>query len=180
MTDIDDSPLICRSVDGVRTIEGLVVPWEQEASFRGRKERFAAGGLAVAADRVVALRWEHTRGMELPIGVLARSVDTPEGLWTSWELHDGDLPSLAWQNADAGVARGFSAEFVRRSEIESGRSARDGGVIDDGILVGAALTEAPVYAGARITSVRSRRDRWDGWHDWASGAARARTPKGTS
>lgn len=155
--------LHCRAEGDDRFVEGIVVPWDQEVTLRGRAESFAPGSVRERADGAVPLRWEHTRGQQVPIGVMERAVDADEGLWGSFRLFDGDEAQRAWQAADAGIARGFSIEFRAPNAAPRGAGV---GRVNEATIMGAALTEQPVYSGARLTGVRSRTPRADSYREF--------------
>jgi len=146
----ESTALICRESDDGRFIAGIVVPWDEEIVYSGTSEMFRRGGLAPLDGEMVPLRWAHNRDV-VPIGVLSDWRDDEGGLWTEWRLYGGDEAQRAWQAAKDGLARGLSVEFTRRD----GASSTGGqGIVTDGVLVGASLTERPAYSGAVITSVR--------------------------
>ena len=162
--DETESPLLCRSEGGDSFVSGIVVPWDETVTIGGRSESFAPGGLVPMADPV-PLRYEHTRSTEPPVGVAVQTLDAEAGLWAEFKMLSNDRARAAYEAVAEGLVRGFSVEF-RRSRGMTGASAQ--GRVSDGVLRGVALTEAPVYAGAKVTQVRARvlTPRYDLWRDW--------------
>lgn len=153
--------LTLRSDDGRRIIAGIAVPWDEAARLaNGRTERVVAGGAVMREEPPPVLRHEHRT---VPIGSLLRSVDAPEGLWTEWLLLDSPSARDAWTAAEAGLVRGMSIEMARDNVPIGG-----GGALSGISIIGVALTERPIYTGARITEVRSRIAARPRLTEWAS------------
>jgi len=159
--------LACRAdPDGGRWIAGIAMPWDQPVTIGGRTEEFAPGGLTLRADRPVPLRYghqSHQEGEPVPVGVVARSVDTDGGLWVEARMLDTPGALNAYAAVEAGLVTGLSVEFSRASGMR-GRGGQ--GRVEDGVGNGVALTERPIYAGARITEVRARTPRLDAVRAW--------------
>jgi len=161
--------ILMREDSDGRWIEGIAVPWKQrvKTSSDYEYEEFAPGGL-VPRSEPIPLRYGHQRDLA-PVGRVVDTVDSDEGLWISALMLDTERGAEAWAAARAGLVTGFSVEFSRRGPT-FGRGPRAlQGHVDDGVLNGVALTESPMYSGARVTQVRARTPRLDEWSAWIEG-----------
>lgn len=157
--------LQCRSEGGKHYIDGLMVPWNEEATIAGRAEVFEPGGLVLPDGfDVIPFRYGHplqgpSHSEAIPIGVLSRAIDTDMGLWTEWQLFDSPGGQNAWHAAYGGAVDGLSPEFVRATAAPAGprRDVGQGRITakEPARMVAGSLTEHPAYAGAKVVNVRA-------------------------
>ena len=146
-----------RDEDDVRYVSGIAVPWNVEITYAGEKEMFESGSLKPAPDPM-PLRWQHD-GISVPIGIVERTENRPEGLWVDCRLYDTDAAKGAWNAAKDGIAKGFSIEFENDEPgpgIMSGVGAQ--GDVRNATMFGLSLVEQPAYKEAVIQSVRNADD----------------------
>ena len=135
-------------------VSGLAVPWDQRITYgEFEYESFAPDSVALADD-AIPLRWQHDR-ISVPIGVIERAESRPEGLWVECRLFRNDQALAAFEAAEAGLAGGFSVEFVTPDQEGEGWALQ--GRVEAATLTGLSLVEDPAYPGAVIEAVRSRK-----------------------
>ena len=137
------------SLDAVeeRTITGLAVPYNQEASIGGGiQERFAPGAIDSVED--VKLFYGH----EEPIGRVISGRETPEGYEITAKVSNTARGEEVLTLMRDGVLNKFSVGFM---PIEQDR---DGSLITRTLvdLKEVSVVPFPAFAGANITEVRER------------------------
>lgn len=149
-----------------RTITGLMVPWNKVAGSSYSKWRFKRGSLSWSDVTRIKLNLEHNR--RDVVGYAKKVWATDRGLMGTFKIgshSDGDLALL---KADEKLLDGFSIEvdFPGGSASWTLTEVGDDFVRDvqAGHLSGCALTAAPSFDDARLTSVKASRntDRKDG------------------
>jgi HK97 family phage prohead protease len=150
-----------------RTIEGVVVPYEEPAdvaddlgptpiyrevftptSFARQLQGIAAGRLKVKA---IGLNLDHRRELDRHIGYMAEATSTDAGLLGRFTL---------LERADIDLVRSMLAETHTGLSVECAvykSRVRPDGVVERRTveLIGVAATPTPAYAGAAITAMRA-------------------------
>ena len=134
-----------------RTIEGLVVPYDEVGRIAGVEYRFRAGSIAAARPRTPLLL-DHDRGQ--PVGVLAELVDGPSGAIGRFKIDQTPAGDTALVQAASGSRGALSvgAEVVASSDV--------GGVIDvtAGLLHEVSLLALGAFPSATVTRVAAEAD----------------------
>lgn len=143
-----------------RTIIGLMVPWNKVNSGTYAKWRFAKDSLKWTDLTRIKLNLDHDR--RNPVGYCEKAWSTSRGLMGQFRIGRGDEGDKALINAEDKVKDGFSIEvsFPDGAESWTITEAGDDFVRDvhSGQLTGCALTAAPSFDDARLTSVRASRN----------------------
>jgi hypothetical protein len=147
-----------------RTIEGVIVPYDEVGVIQGREYRFRAG--SVQLGRRVPLLVDHDRGR--PIGVLAELVDQPTGVLARFRVDATEAGDEALTQAASGSRGALSvgAEVIRSS------MARDGVVdVEAGLIHETSLLALGAFESAAVTRVAAEQDDPDGDEPTAEPAA---------
>jgi len=126
-----------------RSSTGLLIPFDEEGRTRAGRFTVQAGSIELPADpSVVTLNLDHDRYQ--PVGRATRLWETAQGIMATFKYArtPGGDAALADATNPAGVRRALSAEF--KTDIDSGRVARNG------ILTGAAQLVAGAFRSARV------------------------------
>jgi phage head maturation protease len=157
--DDDDAELFSADLDK-RTITGLMVPWGKVNSGTFAKWRFGKDSLKWTDTTRIKLNLDHDR--RNAVGYAQKVWSTSRGLMGTFKIGRGDEGDKALINAEDKVKDGFSIEvsFPAGAESWSITEAGDDFVRDvhNGQLTGCALTAAPSFDDARLTSVRASRN----------------------
>jgi hypothetical protein len=134
-----------------RTIEGVLVPYNEVGTIQGREYRFLPGSLELARARTPLLV-DHDRAR--PVGVLGELVDDGEGALARFRVdatQDGDTALVQAASGSRG-ALSVGAEVVLSRE--------NGRVIDvvKARVVEASLLALGAFAGATVTRVAAEAD----------------------
>ena len=134
-----------------RTIEGVVVPFDEVGRIAGVEYRFRPGSIAAARPRTPLLL-DHDRGQ--PVGVLAELVDDPRGAIGRFKIDQTPAGDMALVQASSGSRGALSvgAEVVASSDV--------GGVIDvtAGLLHEVSLLALGAFPSATVTRVAAEAD----------------------
>jgi hypothetical protein len=134
-----------------RTIEGVIVPYDEVGIIQGREYRFKAG--SVQLGRRVPLLVDHDRGR--PIGVLAELVDQPNGVLARFRIDATEAGDEALTQAASGSRGALSvgAEVIRSS------MARDGVVdVEAGLVHETSLLALGAFESAEVLRVAAEQD----------------------
>lgn len=164
---LDDEEAALFSTDTVkRTITGLMVPWNKINQGQYSKWRFARGSLQWSDISRIKLNTDHDRTNA--IGYATKVWDTPQGLMGTFKIVDDEDGHKALRKAAGKVKDGFSIEVIFPAGADSWTLTElDDSFVRDvrnGQLTGCALTAAPSFDDARLTSVNASRtnERKDG------------------
>jgi len=142
--------------DDGRTLEGVAIPYGQEAQIIEHRARytevFAPGAFANAAAHPLMVTHPRT-GAELPIGVSVELHDEADGLHGAWHVSDVEVGNEVIVLVRDGVPLGLSVGFVEgvsRWNRDRTRVERVTAALDH-----VAVVRQGAYAGARITAVRA-------------------------
>lgn len=142
-----------------RTITGLMVPWNKVATASYSKWRFRKGSLQWSDPSRVKLNFDHNRTD--PVGYATRLWSTDKGLMGTFKITTHPRGDEALLLASEKIKDGFSIETAfpagaaSWSLVEVGDDyVRD---VQSGQLTGCALTAAPSFDDARLTSVKASR-----------------------
>ena len=137
-----------------RTIEGVVVPYDEVGRIAGVEYRFRPGSIAAARPRTPLLL-DHDRGQ--PVGVLAELVDGPHGAIGRFKIDQTPAGDTALIQAASGSRGALSvgAEVVNSSDV--------GGVVDvsAGLLHEVSLLALGAFPSATVTRVAAEADEPD-------------------
>lgn len=143
-----------------RTITGLMVPWNKVATASYARWRFRKGSLTWSDPTRVKLNLDHNRTNA--VGYAQKIWSTEQGLMATFKIGRGADGDDALLKAEDKIKDGFSIEAAfpggaaSWTLVEVGDDfVRD---VQSGSLVGCALTAAPSFDDARLTSVRASRD----------------------
>src|SRR5215831_16616431 len=137
-----------------RTIEGVIVPYNETGTIQGRDYRFKPG--SVRLGRRVPLLVDHDRGQ--PIGVLAELVDGPSGAVGRFKVDQTPAGDAALVQAASGSRGALSvgAEVVRSI------MARDGVVdVEASQVAEVSLLALGAFESAAVTRVAAEQDDGD-------------------
>lgn len=136
-----------------RTIEGIVVPWDQVGTNSTGRYRFARGSLQAPP----VLTWNKMlvdHEVSQAVGRLDAAEDRPEGLWARYKVARGAEGDRALSLAEDGVLDGLSVgvSFERR---DVGPDPLNKGVtlISRADWEETSLTAMPAFSAARTTRV---------------------------
>lgn len=142
-----------------RTITGLMVPWNKVNTGTYSKWRFAKDSLAWSDVTRIKLNLDHNRTNA--VGYAQKVWSTPRGLMGTFKIGRGDEGDKALINAEDKVKDGFSIEVTFPAGAEAWTLTEDGDSfvrdVRHGQLTGCALTAAPSFDDARLTSVKASR-----------------------
>lgn len=142
-----------------RTITGLMVPWNKVNSGTYAKWRFAKDSLKWTALDRIKLNLDHDR--RNPVAYCVKAWSTQKGLMGTFKVGTHSEGDTALLNAAEKIKDGFSIEvtFPAGAESWTVTEAGDDFVRDvhNGQLTGCALTAAPSFDDARLTSVVASR-----------------------
>src|SRR5215831_21260729 len=134
-----------------RTIEGVIVPYDEVGTIQGRDYRFKPG--SVRLGRRVPLLVDHDRGQ--PIGVLAELVDGPTGAVGRFRIDQtpaGDSELVQAASGSRG-ALSVGAEVVRST------MSRDGVIdVEAGAVAEVSLLALGAFESAAVTRVAAEAD----------------------
>lgn len=130
-----------------RTVEGIVVPWEQEGSTSTGSLIFPKDTLDHPAEleRVKLLAGHSPNGIPVGHAIAAESRD--EGLWMKFQLGSSDDATDALVKASEHVVDAFSIEAVGLK--------RQGYRATSALLKAVALVPFPAFAEARVTETHA-------------------------
>src|SRR5215472_6250980 len=134
-----------------RTIEGVIVPFDEVGTIAGRDYRFRRGSIELGSR--VPLLVDHDRGH--PIGVLAELVDQPTGVLARFKIDETPAGDEALVQAASGSrgALSIGAEVIRS------RLARDGVVdVEASAVAEVSLLALGAFNGASVTRVAAEQD----------------------
>ena len=134
-----------------RTIEGVIVPYDEVGTIKGRDYRFAAGSIRLG--RRTPLLVDHDRGR--PIGVLAELVDGPTGAVARFSVDATAAGDEALTQAASGSRGALSVGAeVLRSTIDRG------GVItvEAGYVAEVSLLALGAFDSAGVTRVAAEQE----------------------
>jgi hypothetical protein len=134
-----------------RTIEGVVVPYDEVGVIAGREYRFKPG--SVRLGKRTPLLVDHDRGR--PIGVLAELVDQPTGALGRFRVDatgDGD-EALTQAASGSRGSLSIGAEVIRSS------IAKDGVVdVEAALVLETSLLALGAFESAAVTRVAAEQD----------------------
>ena len=132
---------------GDRSIEGVIIAFDDEAVFGQARERFAPGSLEWSdvvlnsqLDRSAPLARTGGAGLEI-------AADNDRVSFTA-TLPAGARQDQALEDVRSGILRGASAEFVPLEEVYEDRVR----IIKKATLVGLALVDRPAYSKSTIAA----------------------------
>jgi len=134
-----------------RTIEGVIVPYDEVGTIAGRDYRFKAG--SITTGRRTPLLVDHDRGR--PIGVLAELVDGPTGAVARFKVDATPAGDEALTQAASGSRGALSvgAEVIRST------MSRDGVVdVEAGYVAEVSLLALGAFESAAVTRVAAEQD----------------------
>jgi HK97 family phage prohead protease len=154
----DSGPDAVFAVDSNRrTITGLAVPWGQSAKSRGRRYRFAKGGIKWSATNRVKLLRDHVNSSA--IGKAVHLEDTDQGLVATFRISPGASGDEALALAADGVLDGLSIGVDFRDEDVRPDPEQPGVyLVSQAALREVSLTAVPSFDDSRLTSVTATRD----------------------
>ncbi len=138
--------------DDGRTLQGIAVPYGQEATIGSYVETFTRGAFVDAATHPLTATHPRT-GADLPIGRSVQLEERSDGLHGAWHVSDTDLGNEVLTLVRDGVPLGLSIGFVEgRSRWNPARTRveRLSATLDH-----VAVVRTPAYAGAAITALRA-------------------------
>lgn len=141
-----------------RMISGLLVPWGKVARAGFAKWRFGEGSLRWSDVSRIKLNSNHDHTQAL--AVATRLQNTPAGLDGTFKVARGPEGDRALSLAQDRVLDGFSIEVDFEDEDGWRLDPEDAGVrlVDQGRLVGVALTAFPAFDDARVDRVAASRE----------------------
>ncbi|MCG3757376.1 phage portal protein [Amycolatopsis sp. Poz14] len=139
-----------------RTVSGLLVPWSKTAWSNYAKWSFSKDSLKWTDASRVKLNREHDRAQA--VGYALKLESTDEGLVGTFKIARGAAGDEVLSLAEDKVLDGFSIE----ADFEDGSWGRDPDddmvrLVSSARLVGTAITAAPAFDDARVTSVAASR-----------------------
>ncbi|MET7989849.1 phage portal protein [Amycolatopsis sp. NPDC005232] len=139
-----------------RTVSGLLVPWGKTAWSNYAKWSFSKDSLSWADPSRVKLNREHDRAQA--VGYATKLESTDAGLEGTFKIARGAAGDEVLSLAEDKVLDGFSIE----ADFTDGGWARDPDddmvrLVSSARLVGTAITAAPAFDDARVTSVAASR-----------------------
>jgi len=134
-----------------RTIEGVLVPYEEVGTIAGRDYRFKAGALRLGSR--VPLLFDHDRSR--PIGVLDELVDQPTGALARFRVDTTPAGDEALVQAASGSRGALSVG----AEVVRSKIAPDGVVdVETGVVLEASLLALGAFESAAVTRVAAEQD----------------------
>jgi Escherichia/Staphylococcus phage prohead protease len=129
-----------------RTIEGMIVPYNEVGRIAGVDYRFLPGSVRCARSRTPLLI-DHDRGR--PVGVLAELTDTDRGAVARFKIDDTPDGNLALQQAASGSRGALSVGATVDSSDDNG------GVLDvtAGLIHEVSLLALGAFDGATVLNV---------------------------
>jgi HK97 family phage prohead protease len=140
--------------ENARTIEGVVVPYNEVGTIAGRGYRFAPGSVRAARSRTPLLV-DHDRGQ--PVGVLDRLTESPRGLLGRFRID----ATAAGDTALLQAASGSRGALSIGAELVAARPSGDVIDVDEALLVEASLLALGAFASATVTHVAAEADEPD-------------------
>lgn len=140
--EVQHPPLVAEST---RTIEGIVLPWDEFGRTNNGAMKFSAGGINLPEDitRVKLLAGHSPNG--IPVGHATAWESTREGLKMTFKFGSG---------ADADRALTAAAEHVIDAfSIEAYGIEKEGTTVKAAALAAVALVPMPAFANARVATV---------------------------
>jgi HK97 family phage prohead protease len=134
-----------------RTIEGVIVPYDEVGVIAGREYRFKAG--SVRLGRRTPLLVDHDRGQ--PIGVLAELVEQESGVLARFRVD----ATPAGDEALTQAASGSRGSLSIGAEVVRSRINRDGVIdVEAGDVVEVSLLALGAFDSAEVTRVAAEAD----------------------
>lgn len=153
-----------RSVDGVQTVAGYVVPWGETIRIAGTDEVFIRGAFddwfarypPGQTSKRVALNIQHN--MTVPVGTMTATENRAAGQWAEFRFANTPDARNAAQLVHDGVIGGFSLEF-RSHDLETMNGRHE---VRSADMMGVGLVTCPAYDGAVFTRSANRAilDQW--------------------
>ena len=150
-----------RAADGRNYVSGIVVPFDETIEIDGRTETFERGAFTdwIADGELdqVPLRWQHTSGELLPIGVAVLANEREEGLFVEFRMATSEMADEVFRLVEDETLSYFSVEFINRSPnrpIPNGDKSAAQGRVTRADLMGSAIVEYPAYSRAKVLSTR--------------------------
>ena len=157
--------VLTRAEDGRNYVSGIVVPFDEPFTTETGSEVFRRGAFADWLEDpdttldTVPLRWMHSRGELLPIGVAVRAEERDAGLWVEFRLATTQDARDVFILVEDRTLRYFSIEFINRSPNRpppSPDKSKPQGVVTRAFLIGTAIVEHPAFRDATVTAVRDK------------------------
>ena len=152
-----------RAADGRNYVSGIVVPFDETIEIDGRTETFERGAFTdwIADGELdqVPLRWLHTSGELLPIGVAVLATEREEGLFVEFRMATTEMADEVFRLVEDETLSYFSVEFLNRSPnrpIPNGDKSAAQGRVTRADLMGSAIVEYPAYSRAKVLSTRDK------------------------
>ncbi|MFJ8966053.1 phage portal protein [Lentzea sp. NPDC102401] len=142
-----------------RTVSGLLVPWNKVARSGWSKWSFKPNSLKWADASRVKLNREHDR--RTAVAYASDLKNTAPGLWGSFKVARGAAGDEVLSLAEDKVLDGFSIEVDFDGDGSEWTRDPDDDlvkVVTSGQLRGCAITSAPAFDDARVTSVAASRN----------------------
>ena len=143
-----------------RTITGLMVPWNKIATASYARWRFKKGSLTWSDPTRVKLNLDHNRAAA--VGYAQKIWSTDLGLMATFKIGRGSDGDDALLKAEDKIKDGFSIETTFPGGAASWTLTEVGDDyvrdVHSGALVGCALTAAPSFDDARLTTVKASRN----------------------
>jgi len=134
-----------------RTIEGVIVPYDEVGTIQGRDYRFKAG--SISTGRRTPLLVDHDRGR--PIGVLADLEDGPTGAVARFRVDATPAGDEALTQAASGSRGALSVG----AEVIRSKMSRDGVVdVEAGYVAEVSLLALGAFESAAVTRVAAEQD----------------------
>ena len=137
-----------------RTIEGVVVPYNEVGTIAGRNYRFAPGSVRAARSRTPLLV-DHDRSQ--PIGRLEELVETDGALLGRFRVD----ATPAGDTALVQAASGSRGSLSLGAELVSSSPAGDVIDVSEALILEASLLALGAFAGATVTRVAAEADEPD-------------------
>ena len=145
-----DMDVLCADVIG-RTIEGVIVPYNEIGRIQGRRYRFLPGSVKVRGRTPLLV--DHDRGK--PIGVLAALDDTPAGAVGTFRID----PTPAGDEALAQAASGSRGALSIGASVEASSDQADGVIdVSGGVVHEVSLLALGAFDNAQVRHVVARED----------------------
>ena len=152
-TSIENREVVIRAInEETRTVEGIAVPYGQEANIGGKyRERFERDSILAEGD--IHLYWQHDYA--LPIGKVIEGRSEEEGFIVKAYISETSLGNDVYALVKDGTVRNFSIGFV---PVESSVEEDNLVVRKIAKLSEVSLVPQPAYEGAEVTLVRNEQD----------------------
>lgn len=152
--DIRYRQMPIREFDGqARTFDGIAVPYGQDYSLFGFRERFEPGEHYLDQNAAVYAAHGHLRG-SLPIGGLTESWSDADGFHVRGRLSETPAGDEAYTLLRDGTVKGLSIGFT--PETVEYEDDGDTTVIRKARIRDVSLTGIPAYDDAKVEAVRER------------------------